>query len=77
MGGTSSKISPDQKEGLHVIVVGGGYGGMECAVALKKEGIPFKLVDPKEFFHHNVGALRASVFPGKKSNCHNWTKSSK
>ncbi len=43
--------------------MGGGYGGCCCGVQLKKRGVPFVLVDPKEFFHHNIGAVRAAVFP--------------
>ena len=49
----------------HVLVVGGGYGGMCCAASLKQLQIPFTLVDPKAFFHHTVGALRAAVQPGE------------
>ena len=44
--------------------MGGGYGGVCCAMELKKFGIPFVLVEPKAFFHHNIGALRAIVYPG-------------
>ncbi len=31
---------------------------------MKKIGIGFTLVDPKTFFHHNMGALRGIVKPG-------------
>ena len=49
----------------HVVIIGGGYGGVELASLLKKWKIPFTLIDPKEYFHHNVGALRAVVDEGK------------
>jgi len=59
MGNSVCKEDLEQK---HVVVIGGGYGGMELAAELLKLGIPFTLIDPKEFFHHNVGALRSMVF---------------
>jgi hypothetical protein len=37
---------------------------LQAAAELKKAGVAFKLIDNKEYFHHCVGALRASVFPG-------------
>jgi len=45
-----------------VVVIGGGYGGMESAAECLRLGIPFTLIDPKEYFHHNLGALRAMVY---------------
>ena len=45
-----------------VVVIGGGYGGIAAATALQNQGVPFVLVDPKEYFLHNVGMLRAAVF---------------
>jgi len=60
MGGGLSK---DVLETKHVVIVGGGYGGMELASNLKKYGIPFTLIDPKEYFHHCVGALRGVIEP--------------
>ena len=60
-----SSLSKDQLNKKHVVIVGGGYGGMELASELLKSGIPFTLIDPKEYFHHNVGALRAVVDEGK------------
>jgi len=55
-------VSKEELEKKHVVVIGGGYGGMEAAAELLKLGISFTLIDPKEFFHHNVGALRAMVY---------------
>ena len=49
----------------HVVIIGGGYGGVELASLLKKWKVPFTLIDPKEYFHHNVGALRAVIDEGK------------
>ena len=54
-------VSKEDLETKHIVIIGGGYGGMELAAELQNLGIPFTLIDPKEFFHHNVGALRATV----------------
>ncbi|MED6282009.1 Apoptosis-inducing factor 2 [Characodon lateralis] len=51
-------------DGVHVVVVGGGFGGIAAAQQLKSAGISFTLVDLRDAFHHNVAALRASVQPG-------------
>ena len=51
-------------EGIHVVVVGGGFGGIAAAQQLKAEGLDFTLIDVRDAFHHNVAALRASVQPG-------------
>ncbi|XP_015232999.1 PREDICTED: apoptosis-inducing factor 2 [Cyprinodon variegatus] len=51
-------------EGVHVVVVGGGFGGIAAAQQLKSAGVSFTLVDMRDAFHHNVAALRASVEPG-------------
>ncbi|XP_020565040.1 apoptosis-inducing factor 2-like [Oryzias latipes] len=51
-------------EGVHVVVVGGGFAGIAAARQLKSRGVPFTLIDMKEAFHHNLAALRASVQPG-------------
>lgn len=61
--GSTGLPSKEELEKMHVVIVGGGYGGTELALNLLKMDIPFTLIDPKEFFHHNVAALRASVFP--------------
>uniref|UniRef100_A0A3B4XUD7 Ferroptosis suppressor protein 1 n=1 Tax=Seriola lalandi dorsalis TaxID=1841481 RepID=A0A3B4XUD7_SERLL len=59
MGGQVSSV-----EGVHVVVVGGGFGGIAAAQQLKSEGLSFTLIDLRDAFHHNVAALRASVQPG-------------
>uniref|UniRef100_A0A7N6B2B7 Ferroptosis suppressor protein 1 n=1 Tax=Anabas testudineus TaxID=64144 RepID=A0A7N6B2B7_ANATE len=53
-----------QVEGVHVVVVGGGFGGIAAAQDLKSRGLDFTLIDMRDAFHHNVAALRASVQPG-------------
>ncbi|XP_039176435.1 ferroptosis suppressor protein 1 isoform X3 [Crotalus tigris] len=57
-----SKLSVD--DSVRVVIVGGGFGGMEAARLLRDWGIPFVLVDMRDSFHHNVAALRASVQSG-------------
>lgn len=57
-----SQISVDN---VHVVVVGGGFGGTAAAQQLKSRGIPFTLIDLRDAFHHNVAALRASVQSGE------------
>ncbi|XP_024864819.1 apoptosis-inducing factor 2 isoform X2 [Kryptolebias marmoratus] len=51
-------------DGVHVVVVGGGFGGIAAAQQLKSQGIDFTLIDMRDAFHHNVAALRASLQPG-------------
>src|ERR1700694_2679529 len=45
-----------------VVVIGGGYGGVGVAKALD-EHVNVVLVEPKDAFVHNIGALRALVEP--------------
>src|SRR3982074_1678747 len=45
-----------------VVVIGGGYGGVNVAKALDPE-VEVVLVEPKDAFVHNIGALRAVVDP--------------
>ncbi|KAG8507373.1 Apoptosis-inducing factor 2 [Galemys pyrenaicus] len=59
-----SQVSVDSGGGLHVVIVGGGFGGIAAASQLQALNIPFMLVDMKDSFHHNVAALRASVESG-------------
>ncbi|XP_041921175.1 apoptosis-inducing factor 2 isoform X2 [Alosa sapidissima] len=58
--GASISVDPD----THVVVVGGGFGGIAAAQQLKSNGIKFTLIDLRDAFHHNVAALRASVQSG-------------
>ncbi|XP_062926698.1 ferroptosis suppressor protein 1-like [Mobula hypostoma] len=48
----------------HVVIVGGGFGGIAAAKQLSNYRIPYTLIDIKYAFHHNMGALRASVQEG-------------
>uniref|UniRef100_V9KZU6 Ferroptosis suppressor protein 1 n=1 Tax=Callorhinchus milii TaxID=7868 RepID=V9KZU6_CALMI len=64
MGG---KLSVD--ENVHVVVVGGGFGGIAAAKQLKCHGVPYTLIDIRDAFHHNPGALRASVESGMLTGC--------
>ncbi|XP_025960586.2 ferroptosis suppressor protein 1 isoform X1 [Dromaius novaehollandiae] len=57
-----SRLSLD--DSVRVVIVGGGFGGTAAASQLKSWGVPFVLVDMRDAFHHNVGALRASVESG-------------
>ncbi|XP_008104845.1 ferroptosis suppressor protein 1 isoform X2 [Anolis carolinensis] len=57
-----SKVSVDAS--VRVVIVGGGFGGIEAALQLHSWEIPFLLVDMRDAFHHNVAALRASVDSG-------------
>jgi NADH dehydrogenase FAD-containing subunit len=45
-----------------VVVIGGGYGGVNVARALDAD-VDVVLVEPKDAFVHNIGALRALVEP--------------
>ncbi|XP_060943547.1 apoptosis-inducing factor 2 [Limanda limanda] len=59
MGGQVSSV-----DGVHVVVVGGGFGGVAAAQQLRSGGVSFTLIDSRDSFHHNVAALRAAVKPG-------------
>ncbi|XP_023619369.1 apoptosis-inducing factor 2 isoform X2 [Myotis lucifugus] len=58
-----SQVSMEAR-GVHVVIVGGGFGGITAAGQLQALNISFTLVDMKDSFHHNVAALRASVESG-------------
>nr|XP_019568012.1 PREDICTED: apoptosis-inducing factor 2 isoform X2 [Rhinolophus sinicus]XP_019568013.1 PREDICTED: apoptosis-inducing factor 2 isoform X2 [Rhinolophus sinicus]XP_019568015.1 PREDICTED: apoptosis-inducing factor 2 isoform X2 [Rhinolophus sinicus] len=58
-----SQVSMDVR-GVRVVIVGGGFGGIAAASQLQALNVSFVLVDMKDFFHHNVAALRASVESG-------------
>lgn len=46
-----------------VVVIGGGYGGVEAAKSMDK-AFDVALITGRESFLHVVGGLRASVVPG-------------
>jgi len=54
-------MNQDQRQPT-VVVIGGGYGGVGVAKALDGE-VEVVLVEPKDAFVHNIGALRALVEP--------------
>ena len=70
MGSGASKPNDEQLDGVHVVIIGCGYGGLTVATELIKTGIKFTLIEPKEYFHHCVGALRAAVYPGNSAISH-------
>eukprot|EP00058_Branchiostoma_floridae_P007957 XP_002593445.1 hypothetical protein BRAFLDRAFT_70777 [Branchiostoma floridae] len=51
------------REDIHVVIVGGGYAGIQLAKSLKNKA-RFTLIDPKEMLYHNVGAVRSCTEPG-------------
>ena len=60
MGISGSQENTDKKP--VVLIVGGGYGGVQCAKLLDKTAQFFVvLIDRKSYFLHNVAALRATV----------------
>ena len=63
--GLYQSVCPSQIIDRHGVIIGGGYGGIEVASMLKKWNVPFTIIDPKEYFHHVVGALRAAVDEGR------------
>eukprot|EP00094_Tigriopus_californicus_P003592 TCALIF_03455-PA protein Name:"Similar to AIFM2 Apoptosis-inducing factor 2 (Taeniopygia guttata)" AED:0.19 eAED:0.19 QI:0/0.2/0.33/0.83/1/1/6/0/346 len=51
MGGSQSLPELAQEQSIHVVVIGGGYGGTTCALALKKHGfIPRTAIPLKDSF---------------------------
>jgi len=59
-------MSPEYEENkskAHVLVIGGGWGGVHCCQQLGRHGIKFTLVDLKSFLYHNFASVRAVVQP--------------
>ena len=61
MGKSSSSLAVP-KNSCEVVIVGGGYGGIEVAMQLDNYCI-VTLIDPKDAFHHNIAGLRCVVQP--------------
>ena len=57
------RIPEDAIQEKHIVIIGGGYAGIQLANQLMKDSIRFTLIDSKEFFHHKIAALRAAVQP--------------
>src|SRR2546429_8593091 len=55
-------MNPGPQQRPTVVVIGGGYGGVNIAKALDPE-VEVVLVEPKDAFVHNIGARRAVVDP--------------
>lgn len=62
MGNSSSSSSSAPKHTCQVVIVGGGYGGMQLALHLDSY-CKVILIDPKDAFHHNMAGLRCIVEP--------------
>jgi len=62
------KILEKLKEAPEVVIIGGGYAGINVAKALDSE-VNVVLIDKKEFFWHNIAGLRAAVQPGFEDKC--------
>lgn len=60
--GNSSSSSAPPKNSCEVVIVGGGYGGLQVAVQLDNY-CRVTLIDPKDAFHHNMAGLRCVVEP--------------
>ena len=60
-----STVSKQMLQERHVVIIGGGYAGCELGTIMLKWNVPFTIVDPKEYFHLTMGALRATVDPSK------------
>ena len=56
------EMNQDPQPRPTVVVIGGGYGGVSVAKALDAD-VDVVLVEPKDAFVHNIGALRALVEP--------------
>ena len=58
----SSELAKPFKD-ARVLVVGGGYGGINAALKLKDK-CDVTLIDARDAFHHNMGAQRSAVQKG-------------
>lgn len=56
-------MSAEVLEKKHVVIIGGGYGGLHLATKLKESRIPFTLIDQKDYFHNKTAAPRGVVDP--------------
>ena len=52
---------------VHVVIVGGGYGGTELALGLQKAQAKYTLIDRTDSFQHTVAAVRAISEEGTNS----------
>ena len=54
--------SPSAPSESRVVIIGGGYGGIDVAIKLDNY-CHVVLIDPKQYFHHCIASLRAAVSP--------------
>lgn len=47
-----------------IVIIGAGYGGCDLGLALLRLGADLTIIDVKDYFYHNIGAVRAVVEPG-------------
>lgn len=58
--GSKQSVEKKLENAPTVLIVGGGYGGCQLAKSLDTD-MNVILVDRKQYFHHNIGALRSAV----------------
>ncbi len=63
------ELSADQRERLNVIVIGAGFSGICIGVKLKKEGIPFRIVEKEKEIG---GTWNANRYPGSSCDTPSW-----
>ena len=51
-------------EDVHFVIIGAGYAGIAVARALRDTGAKFTIINEKDAFHHNIGAVRAAAVKG-------------
>lgn len=61
MGSTGSRTLPKDKR---IVIVGAGYGGALLGGVLLKMHANMTIIDVKDSFYHNIGAVRAVTEPG-------------
>ena len=61
----TTRLYPHELENVHVVIIGCGYAGLQMASELRKWNVAFTVIEPKDYMHHCVAALRAAVKTGK------------
>jgi len=57
----TTRLYPHELENVHVVIIGCGYAGLQMASELRKWNVAFTVIEPKDYMHHCVAALRAAV----------------
>ena len=60
----TTRLYPHELENIHVVIIGCGYAGLQMAAGMKKWNVAFTIIEPKDYMHHCVAALRAAVNTG-------------